>query len=171
MEDLISQYRSGRKDLRDLSRRLKERAMMADDTALQMEINADRSLVESMIRDMTEAISLMKSPFNQLRGSSNVVLIDPHLMSMMEYKEEECWDPTAEDDLRSKVMDQYQDLIKERLHLLTNKQRSTLKRWIFDEKPFSLIAQEDAVTRQAIFQRIFGNKTHSGALRKLKDGR
>jgi hypothetical protein len=170
VHDLIEQYTEGKRQLRKTAKLLKRKIDESDDAADLMDLNNDLSLINGMIRDMTEAIGLMSSPFHKARGERKEILMDPHMISTMDLTEEK-WDPTEEDAIRRKVLDEFEMLIKRRIDLLTNKQKSTLIRWIYDVKTFSEIAQEDGVSRQAIWDRIFGNKSHAGALRKLREGR
>ena len=169
MEDLIRQYKDGRKNLRDKAKSLKAHIQESDDTADLMDLKNDLSLINGMIRDMTDVIGLMSSPHHKIRGEKNVITMDPHLISAMDLSEKE-WDPDNEETIRSKVLDEFETLMRSRMQLLTNKQKSTLHRWIYGGQSLSEIAVDDGVSRQAVWDRIFGNKSHSGALRKLRGG-
>lgn len=175
MEDLIQEYKTGRKALRDRVKAIQGRIQEIDDPADEMDLAAEKSLVNGMIRDMTEAISLMKNPHHRLRGVKKdaskreltIVTMDPAQMSLLNIPERE-WDPDEEDYLRKRIRETFELHIQRRMDLLTNKQRSTIQRWIYQEKSISQIARDDGVSRQSVWERLFGNRTHQGALKKLK---
>lgn len=169
MEDLIRQYREGRKSLRVKAGDLRERIKESDDAADLMDLKSDLSLINGMIRDMTEIIGLMTNSFHRMRDEKKIFSMDPHIISQLEHKED-TWDPDQEDSIRSTVFDEFSAQIEQRMDLLTSKQKDTLLRWIFEGKSFSQIALEDGVSRQAVYDRIFGNKSHNGAIKKLRGG-
>lgn len=177
MEDLVEQYREGRRALRELSRSIEKKMELTDDPVDITDLQNDLSLINGMERDMTESISLMLNPKHEMRGESKIILMDPAALTSSLEEDQLLKDqtdqeePSDEDRARVKVMEELGDLIRERMDLLTNKQKSTLHRWIFDEMTISEIAAADGVSRQSVRERIFGNKTHNGAISKLKNGR
>lgn len=176
MEDLIQEYMEGRRTLAQLSKRLKQDMEVADENDLELilRIKHDQSLVNGMIRDMTESLSIMRSSYYRLRGSvqdQRVQYMDPQLIQMMDVPAAAHYDPATEGILRNQIMNDYWSIIERRMDLLTNKQKSTLERWINQGKSISAISREDGVSRQAIWIRLFGDRTNKGALRILRDGR
>lgn len=173
MEKMIQEYKEGRKQLRQLIKDINVRIAAADDEDLLMDLKSDKSIINGMIRDMTEAISLMRSSHYRLRGSvqdQKVQVMDPDMIQKLDlpaYK----WDPDTESILRDQILEKYWTMIEQRMDLLTNKQRSTLERWISQSKSISDISREDGVSRQAVWVRLFGDRTNRGALRILRDGR
>lgn len=171
MEKLIQEYRKGRSELRLLLRSIDERIAADEDNDLIMDLKNDKSLINGMIRDMTESISLMSSVHYKLRGSERKVqLMDPDMIKDLDlpsYK----WDPDTEILLKNQILEKYWTMIEVRMDLLTNKQKSTLERWIISGKGISDISREDGVSRQAVWVRLFGDKTNKGALKILRDGR
>lgn len=176
MERLILEYKEGRKQLGVMIKDINIKILSADpddDLELIMALRNDKSLINGMIRDMTESISMMKSSHYRLRGSvqdQKVQLMDPDMIREMDlpaYK----WDPDSEILLRNEILEKYWTIIESRMELLTSKQSSTLERWIQQSKSISDISREDGVSRQAIWIRLFGDRTNKGALRILRDGR
>lgn len=178
MEDLIQEYKQGRTELRGQVKAIKIQIKATDDISDQLDLKHDLSLINSMIRDMTEAISLMKNPMYRLRGSnkdpnkteSKIIFMDPAHLNLLNIPEES-WEPDQEDEVRAKIKRELTLVLEKNMNLLTSKQMSTIHRWINLEKSISEIAREDQVSRQSVWERIFGNRTHQGALRKLKTGK
>jgi len=185
MEDLIREYKQGRADLRIRAREIRqmiesstERGSTLDENDV-FELKHSLSLYNGMIRGMTETIQLMTNRFYQLRGmskngnltESKEIVMDPALLRLIHIPAPEEETEDGEDKLRESVLQELGSVLERRMDLLTNKQRSTLQRWVVDGKRIFEIAAEDGVTRQAIFQRLFGSKIHLGAVQKLRDGK
>lgn len=171
MKNLIDQYMEGRKDLRQLLRKTEARLHMAADEDEIMDLKNDMSLINGMIRDMTESISMMRSLHYQIRGKAKqnkVQHLDPEILDRLVPAK---WDPEKEDHIRSEIRSNFWHLIQQRMDLLTPKQSTTLERWIHQAKSISDISREDGVSRQAVHVRLFGDRTNKGALRILRDGR
>lgn len=174
MEGLIQEYKVGRKQLRETYKRINQQITLLedpDDIEMVMSLKNDKSLVSGMIRDMTESIKMMKSSHYKLRGSEpKMQPMDPKMindLNLPAYK----WNPDSEVFLRNEILDNYRTLIESRMDMLTTKQSSTLERWVHQGKSISDISREDGVSRQAIWVRLFGDRTNKGALRILRDGR
>jgi hypothetical protein len=173
MDKLIQEYRKGRKDLRLMLKEIDLRISQEEDLEMILTLKNDKSLINGMIRDMTESISLMRSVHHKIRGRATddkVQLMDPEMIQRLEVPAIK-WDPDTENILRRQILDKYWGIIESRMDLLTNKQRSTLDRWIIKSTSISDISREDGVSRQAVWVRLFGDRTNKGALRILRDGR
>lgn len=178
MKDLIREYKQGRADLRKRVTEIKREILATDDESLAFDLKHKKSIFEGMLRDMSDTIKLMENKHHKLRGMSKdanenefkVITMDPNLISLLNISDVVV-DQDDEQELRSRIVDQFGPLIKKRMHLLTAKQRSTLHRWIFEGKRLFEIAQDDGVSRQSVHERLFGNRTHQGAIKKLRDGK
>lgn len=169
VKDLIMQYQQGRDELQDEIKKLQGRIRCMVDLGADVDsLKRDLSLLNGMARDMSEAIQMMKSHTHISRGQGKIMLMDPYIMSQLQLQVNTD-DP--EDHERDRWIQILQDKIQERMQLLTTKQRSTIHRWLFEGKTISQIAREDFVARQCVHQRIYGSKTHPGALGKLRDGK
>ncbi|HDR3524325.1 hypothetical protein ACTFSJ_27630 [Bacillus cereus group sp. MYBK12-2] len=168
MQELIQEYQESRQILRNQIRQLRQKVFECDDDVELTDLKHDISMMNSMVRDMTESISLMRNPKYELRGKRKVVTMDPFEMSGLSITDNR--DPGNESDMRKQIREAYWETIEKNLGFLTTKQRSTLERWIKQKKTISEIAAEDGVSRQSVWERIFGNRSHPGALRKLRDG-
>jgi hypothetical protein len=172
MERLILEYRESRKILRAGIKRTEKRIEYADEIEV-MDLKNDLSLMHSMLRDLTEAISIMRSPFYEYRGQAKddkVIYLDPEKINSLDISPAS-WDPDTEHIIRSQIRDKYWTMIQSRMDLLTNKQKSTLERWVIQDKSISDISRDDGVSRQAVWVRLFGDRTNKGAMKILRDGR
>lgn len=176
MEDLISQYKEGRTRLRlGIKERKGEKKDLHKSSRAWIRLEREISLMESMVRDMTESIRLMAVTYGDLRAYQDehrTILMDPIDMQKLNVISVE-YDPELidlEDVLKQEIQQRYGHMIRTRMDQLTNKQRTTLERWISTEDPKTLaeIAREDSVSRQAVWVRLFGDKTNRGALRTLR---
>jgi hypothetical protein len=171
VERLIQEYKETRRILRVVIKKVELRLLETDDEAEEMDLINDLSLLNGMLRDVTEVIGMMQSAYHRPRGQDKVVLMDPAMIREMEIPKMREWDPETEGSLRNEVLERYGSVYKSRIHLLTQKQLSTLERWIIQEKSISEISREDGVSRTAVWIRIFGDRTNMGALKILRDGR
>lgn len=170
MEDLVGEYKESREKIRRGIRSAKERKKLTKEDEPEREIiKWDLSQLESMLRDITEIIANMKArrTYADLRGytGSRTVLMDPS--DLLEIKASRIG-PEAEIYLRNGIKERMGEDVRKRLTLLTIKQQTTLTRWIDQEITISNIAREDNVSRQAVWIRIFGDKTNRGALKILR---
>lgn len=175
MSDLISQYKEGRASLRLGIRERKQKVIkLKKQSSARVRMEHEISLLEGMVRDMTEAIRLMAITYGDLRAYSEkqTFLMDPADIQRLSILATE-YNPELEDLedlLRRQIMTRYGSMMRSRMGQLTIKQRTTLERWIHDEDPRTMaeIAREDSVSRQAVWIRIFGDKTNRGALKTLR---
>lgn len=171
MKYLIPSYEKSKDDVRQGIRRINRRLRATKpDTAEWIQLKRDKSIMESMVRDLSDVILMLKNQRSTTnRSLRRTITMDPSSMSLLAHPAN--MDEEAETKLRSEIRENFQDVIKERLGSLTLKQGSTLERWIFQGRTMAEIGREDHVSRQAVWVRLFGDKTNRGALRILRTGR